>query len=31
MFSEAVMAYIDVLSWYMPGGNEENSKQSEGI
>jgi len=29
MFSEAVMAYFDVLSLYLPGGSEENNKQSE--
>jgi hypothetical protein len=26
MFSEAVMAYFDVLSLYLPGGTEEDNK-----
>jgi hypothetical protein len=25
MFSEAVMAYFDVLTLYLPGGTEENN------
>jgi hypothetical protein len=29
MFSEAVMAYFDILSLYLPGSNEENNKLYE--
>jgi hypothetical protein len=29
MLSEAVMASFHVLSLYLPGGTEENNKQSE--
>jgi hypothetical protein len=29
IWNEAVMAHFQVLSWYSPGGNEENHKKPQ--